>query len=185
FQVAIPSVRVKLHDLSTAEMLAGLREGRLGLAFTVRPAANELRGLRFEEVMREPLCLAVAPAHPLASSRIVSLADAAREPFIAYSRTEYPEYHELLAKVFAKTKTRPRVGEEHDGVSSLISAVETGSGVALVPGSMSCHAGPRLKLLPLSPAPEALFIGAIIRKEKPDHAAEQFVSCARQVAPGK
>src|SRR5437870_1381255 len=35
FQIVAPKVRVKLHDCSTVEMLAGLREGKLQLAFTV------------------------------------------------------------------------------------------------------------------------------------------------------
>jgi LysR family transcriptional regulator, benzoate and cis,cis-muconate-responsive activator of ben and cat genes len=181
FQNAMPAVRVKLHDLSTEELLAGLRAGTLDLAITVRASASALRGLRFEELMREPLRLAVAPAHPFAKRRAVSLADAAREPFIAYSRAEYPEYHELLTKVFAKTKPQPRIAEEHDGVSSLVSAVETGCGVAIVPESMSCNAGPRLKLLPLSPDPEPLVIAAITSKEKLSDGVEIFLRSLKQV----
>src|SRR5215207_7707671 len=58
FQAELPKVRVRLHDLSTEEMLTGLREGRLQIAFTVRLSAAMLRGLRFEELIREPICLA-------------------------------------------------------------------------------------------------------------------------------
>src|SRR5687768_8325510 len=36
FQAELPEVRVKLHDFSTEEMLAGLREAKLQLAFVVR-----------------------------------------------------------------------------------------------------------------------------------------------------
>ncbi|HTE91649.1 MAG TPA: hypothetical protein VK639_22055, partial [Terriglobales bacterium] len=36
----------------------------------------------------------------------MTLADAAREPFIVYSRKDYPDYHELLASVFSATKGR-------------------------------------------------------------------------------
>jgi DNA-binding transcriptional LysR family regulator len=42
-----------------------LREGALQMAFVVRLPAM-LRGLRFEELARDSLCLAVAPKHPLA-----------------------------------------------------------------------------------------------------------------------
>src|SRR5687768_10104497 len=35
FQAELPKVRVRLHDFSTEEMLAGLREGKLQLAFVV------------------------------------------------------------------------------------------------------------------------------------------------------
>ena len=61
FQAAMPTLRVKLHDLSTEEMLVWLREGKLQFAFTVRPSPGTLRGLSFKEVTSDSLRLAVAP----------------------------------------------------------------------------------------------------------------------------
>jgi LysR family transcriptional regulator, benzoate and cis,cis-muconate-responsive activator of ben and cat genes len=185
FQTGMPSVRVKLHDLSTEEMLTGLHAGRLQLAFLVRPRTAVLRGLRFEELMRDPLRLAVAPSHPLARRRVVALADAVREPFIAYSRKDYPDYHELLARVFATTKGRLRIAEETDGGSSLISAVAAGNGVALMPDSLACIAGARLKLLPLTPAPKPLSIGIVSPQTGRTTAAQSFLKCAKEVLAGK
>ena len=182
FQAAMPAVRVKLHDLSTEEMLAGLREGRLHLAFMVIAATGAPRGLRCEEVLREPLRLAVAPTHPLARRRVVSLADAAREPFIAYSRKDYPDYHDLLAEVFSSVPAKLRIVEEHDGVSSLISGVETGNGVTLVPQALACTCGPRLKLLPLSPEPSPLVIGAVWLQNGLAAAAGAFLTLAKAAA---
>ncbi len=159
FQAAKPSVRVLLHDLSTEEMLAGLREGKLQLALLARPWKAALRGLRFEALGVDPLRLAVAPNHPFARRRSVTLTEAAREPFVAYRHAEYPDYYSMLSATFARTKATPRIAEEHDGVSSLISAVEAGQGVALVTASLACLAGQRLKLVPLTPAPAPLVIG--------------------------
>src|SRR5438046_10266719 len=42
FQAELPNVRVKLHDLSTEEMFAGLCEGRLHVAMVVRLKADVL-----------------------------------------------------------------------------------------------------------------------------------------------
>jgi DNA-binding transcriptional LysR family regulator len=180
FQTEWPKVAVKLHDLSTEEMLAGLRGGKLQMALLVRPTAAMLRGLKFEELARDALRLAVAPKHPLARRRSVTMAEAAREPFIAYSRKEYPEYHEMLMAIFADTRTKPRIVEEQDGVTSLIAAVEVGGGVALIPESLSCLSGTRLKLMPLSPEPEPLSVGAAWLKEGLVPAAEGFLKCAKQ-----
>jgi len=185
FQAELPNLAVKLHDLSTEEMLAGLRAGKLQMALLVRPTTAMLRGLRFEELNRDALRLAVAPKHPLARRRTVTLAEAAREPFIAYSRKEYPEYHEMLAAIFATTKDKPRIVEEQDGVSSLIAAVEAGGGVALIPESLSCLAGARLRLMPLSPEPEPLAVGAAWAKDGLVPASEQFLNCAKQAAQVK
>lgn len=182
FQATMPGVRVKLHDLSTEEMLAGLRDSKLQLAFTVRPSPGTLRALRFKEVMRDPLRLAVAPNHPLARLESVPLAVAAGEAFIVYSRRDYPDYHELLATTFAPTHVKLRIAGEHDGVSSLISAVEAECGVALMTNSVGCIAGERLKLLPLMPAPKPLIVGLIWLKMDLSAAAEKFVECAGEAA---
>jgi DNA-binding transcriptional LysR family regulator len=179
FQTEFPNVRVRVHDLSTEEMLAGLRENRLQIAFVARPITAALRGLRFEELVRDPICVAVAPKHPLARQRTLTLAEAAREPIIAYSRKDYPEAHELLAVTFASITTKLRIAEEHDSVSSLIAAVESGAGVALVTQSLTCTAGPRLKLVPLSPSPAPLIVGAVWSKSGLTTSAERFLKCAK------
>ena len=71
------------------------------IAFVVRLTPALLRGLRFEELARDPMCLAVAPKHPLAGRRTVTLAEVAREPLITYSRKDYPDAHENLEAMFA------------------------------------------------------------------------------------
>ena len=184
FQTAIPNVRVKLHDLSNQENAMGLREGKLQLAFLVRPrkTAALLRGLRFEELSWDATRLAVALNHPFAQRKVVSLADAAREPFVAYTRKDYPDYHTGIAAVFSAVKTKPRIVEEHDGVSSLIPALEAGAGVALVGESFGCIAGQRLKLLRLAPEPEPIAMGIAALPGKLSPVAETFWKCAREAA---
>ena len=182
FQAELPGVRVKLHDLSTEEMLAGLREDKLHIAIVARPIPASLRGLQFEELLHDPVCVAVAPKHPLARQRTVSLAEAAREPIIAFSRKDYPEAHELLETTFAPIKARLRIAEEHDSVSSLIAAVESGAGVAVVTESLTCTSGPRLKLIPIKPAPQPLIVGAVWSKDGLTPQAETFLKCAKEAA---
>jgi DNA-binding transcriptional LysR family regulator len=138
--------------------------------------------VKFEELARVRIRLAVSPVHPFAKRRSVALADIAKEPLIAYSRSEYPEYHDCLARLFGVTKLRPRIVEEHDGVNSLISAVDAGSGVALVPESLACFAGPRLKLLPVSPDPGGVTIGAAWPKTGIAPHATRFLELARTTA---
>jgi DNA-binding transcriptional LysR family regulator len=181
FQAELPKIRVRLHDLSTEEMLAGLREGKLEIAFIIRLSAAMFRGLRFEELTREFFCLAVAPKHCLAKRRTVSLAEIALEPLITYSRKDYPEAYESLMGMFASLRTKPQIAEEHDSVSSLIAAVEAGNGVTIAAESLSCTSGPRLKLIPITPAPSPLVIGAAWSKTGVSRMAERFLECAKRI----
>jgi len=182
FQSDAPSVRVLLHDLSTEEMLDQLRDGTLQVALLVQPKKSMLRGLRFEELARDTLCLAVAPKHRLASRRSVGLAEISREPLIAYSRKEYPEYFESIVQLFAAIRRKPRIAEEHDGVSSLVAAVESGAGVAVVADSVGCLAGKRLKFILIRPAPRLCRIGVAWSPKGLCGTAELFLKHARATA---
>ncbi len=180
FQIQLPGVRVRLHDLSTEEMLAGVREGKLQVSLLVRPTRSMLRGLHFQELMREPMCLAVPPGHSLARLRSVALNKAANEALVVFTRKDYPEYHDYLATLFAAAKSRPTIAEEHDSAASLIAAVESGAGVAIVPRSFVCSAGRRLRLIPLVPAPEPLVIGGVWIKGALSPPAQVFWECAKE-----
>jgi len=178
FQTLLPGVRVSLHDLSTEEMLAGLREGRLHLALMVAPSGGQLRGLRFHELERYPMCVAVAPGHRFARQRGLTLEKIVGEPFIGYSRAGYPEYHAALGKIFAPTGRVPEIAEEHESVTSLIAAVEAGRGVALVPDAMACMAGPRLKIVPIKPPIEPVIVGAVCCRTGVSMPAQRFIEAA-------
>lgn len=179
FQEQFPNVRMVLHDLSTGEMLAQLGEKKLQVALTVRPSPKMLRGLKFEELARYEMCVAVAPKHPLAKAKFVSLAQVAREPLIAYNRKDYPEYHVMLEKLFAPVGRKLHIAGEHDSVTSLIAAVESGRGFALVPGCVACMVGERLKLLPLHPALPPIPVVAIWREESETKLVKSFIAVAR------
>ncbi|HEY5911460.1 MAG TPA: LysR substrate-binding domain-containing protein [Verrucomicrobiae bacterium] len=185
FQARANNVRVKLHDLSTEEMLAGLREGKLEIAFLVQPSRAMLRGLRFEGLARDAMRLAVPPNHAFARLHSVALKQVAAEPLVAFTRKDYPEYHEYLDALFATVRPAVGVVEEHDSAASLVAAIESGSGVAVVPDSFSCTAGPRLKLIPLSPAPEPLVVGAAWPKDGLTPPAARFLQSAKDVTSSR
>jgi LysR family transcriptional regulator, benzoate and cis,cis-muconate-responsive activator of ben and cat genes len=180
FQGKFPNVRVALHDLSTEEMLTQLRNGKLQVALMVRLDRKTLRGLDFQELASYPIRVAVAPKHPFAKLKSVTLAQIAREPIIAYSREDYPEYHAMLGKIFATTGRSPRIAEEHDGITGIVLAVESGGGFALVPSCVECMVGPRLKLIPLStPVPEVPVIAAW-KKATLSEPVKQFIATAAE-----
>ena len=112
---AMPNVRVK-HDWAVEKELAGVHDGRLQLAIIVPPLTGDsLRELRFEELLTARICLAVSCNHPFARRQSVSLAEAAREPFVGLMHEEFPQHRVYLSATFARVKDKPRIVEEHDG----------------------------------------------------------------------
>jgi DNA-binding transcriptional LysR family regulator len=181
FELAVPGVRVSLHDLSTGECEERLQAGKLDLALTVRPSVARRRDLVFEKLVQYPLYAAVSTSHPLARKRTLPMAQFARERLVAYSRDEYPEYLGLLKALFRRHGFVPDPAEECDSATSLIAAVEAGRGIALVPLSLRCLAGPRLKLLPVTPAPPPVVLGALSRR-LPSALIASFIATAKKAA---
>ena len=181
YQQAMPNVHVKLHDWSVDTNIAGVRDGRLQLAIVVPPLkGNALADLRFEELATARVCLVVSCDHPFATKQSVSVADAAREPFIGLMREKYPRYQEYVDATFARVNEKPRVIEEHDGWAGLFSSVSAGIGVAISSDAFSYLFGDRIKCLRLTPEPKRVVIGILSRKGKLSPAAEKFCQCAKE-----
>jgi len=178
FQSDWPGVRVLLHDLSTEEMLAQIRAGKVDLALGVHPGKSQMKGLLFQRLASYPICVALPPSHPLARRRAVTRARIAEEPMIGYAREAYPEYYDGIETLFTSAGRQPRIAEEHDGVTSLIAAVEAGRGFALVPSCIKCLAGPRLKLIGLEPPAPKIVVGALRREGRAGAAVERFIAAS-------
>ncbi len=183
FQQAMPDVHVRLHDWSNEQIAVGLRDGRLKVALVARALKRAPFGdFRFEELLREHIRLAVPPNHPFAQRRSVSLADAAQQPFVGLTREDYPDYHGYLATLFAPVKNKPQVIEEHDGMTSVVSAVEAGTGVAVALEAFGYTFGNRVKLVRLTPEPKPISFGIAARKGRVTPATEKFWQCAKDAA---
>jgi DNA-binding transcriptional LysR family regulator len=181
YQNAMPHVHVKLHDWPVEKEIAAVRDGQLHLAMIIPPlTGNWRRELRFEELLSLRVRLAVSCNHPFAQRKAVSLTDAAREPFIGLLHEEYPQHRIYVNAIFARVKDKPRFVEEHDGWAGLFSAVDAGTGVAIVSNAFDYAFGNRVKLLPLTPEPKRVPLGIISRKRRLGPAAEKFCQCARE-----
>jgi DNA-binding transcriptional LysR family regulator len=181
YKCAMPNVRVRLHDSRPEDNTEALLTGRLEIAFIcVPPKPGALRGLRFLELSREHIRLAVPSTHPFGRRRAVPADEAARQPFIVLDPEKFPDYHFFVDAAFASITQKPTIIEEHDSIASLISAIEAGRGIGLAGDRFGHLFGSRIKILPLSPEPERTPIGLAAPKRILTPAAEAFWQCAQQ-----
>jgi DNA-binding transcriptional LysR family regulator len=183
FQQAMPNVHVRSHDWTNKDILAGIRDGRLQLGLIVPSTkASALHDMRYEELFRERVGVAVALQHPFARRRAIPIAEVAAEPLIGLTREDYPNYYEFLSIIFSKVKQKPRVVEEHDSFSGIISAVEAGTGVTISIDVLAHSFGNRVKVLHITPEPRPISVVIVALKGKLSPAAEKFWQCAKEAA---
>jgi DNA-binding transcriptional LysR family regulator len=159
FQKVAPGVRVTLLDLASDDLEKALLDGRIHISVMVKPGSRSQPGILFEAIVRYALRVAAARQHRFARMAKVPLRCLLDEPLVAYARAEYTEYHEMLETTFANFDRNPEIAVECDGATSLLAAVESGRGVALVPEVFRSLAGSRVRLRPLDPAPPPMIVG--------------------------
>jgi len=183
FQKAAPRVKVLLHDLSSDELIAGLRNGTLELAIMGEPSGEQTAGIEFEILRTYPLGVAMSARHPFARLKSIPLKKLAAEPLVGLGRKDYSEYYRILERIFAPIHAKPRIAVECDSASSLITEVEAGRGIALAIPMLKLVAGKRLVYRPLTGTTEVASIG-IARASKGDvtPAGEKFCEILRQIS---
>ena len=183
FRKVVPHVKLMLHDLSTDELIAGLRDGTLELAIMVQPIGEQTVEIEFETLRTHVWCVALSRAHPLARLKSIPLEKLARERLVILSRKSYSEYYRILEHIFAAVCGKPRIAMECDSEGSLFMEVEAGHGIALVTTIAKLAAGKRLVYRPLTGTTETQSVG-IARATKGDvtPAGEKFCEILRLIS---
>src|SRR5262249_42891059 len=183
FRKAVPRVNLVLHDLSTDELIAGLRDGTLELAIMVQPIGEQTAGIEFEALRSYLWCVALSRTHRLGRLKSIPLEKLADERLVSLSPKSYSEYHRILEQIFAPVSGKPRIVMECDSEGSLFMEVEAGRAVAVVTTIANLAAGKRLVYRPLAGTTEAQAVG-IARATKRDvtPAGENFCEILRKIS---
>ena len=185
FRKAAPRVKLVLHDLSTDELIAGLRNETLELAIMVQPIGEQTAGIEFETLRSYVWGVALSRAHPFARLKSIPLEKLAGERLVVLSRKSYSEYHRILEHILAPIRAKPRIAAECDTESSLFMEVETGRAIAVVTTIVKLAAGRRLVYRPLTGTTEIQLVG-IARLSGGDvtPAGEKFCEILRNLSRG-
>jgi DNA-binding transcriptional LysR family regulator len=181
FQKKWPGVSVVLHDHSSPEMLAALRKGHLHAALMMQPSLQAARGLTFRALCSYPVGIIVAPAHPLSRHRSVTVEQVLAERIVAFSRQEYPDYHEFVRRTLRGNARQLRIAEECDSGPSLIAALASGRGVAVNASFGAIAAGKRVRFVALKPTPPLAVVGIAYRSRTVKAAILGFLEAAEAI----
>ncbi len=137
FREASPAVRVELDEAGTAELVEGVRLGRLDAAF-VRSPVSTVAALRLTKVLEEPIVAALPAGHRLAAvdGAPLPLAAFAGEAFVLYRRPSGPGLYDSILTACRAAGFSPSVVQEAPRLPATLSLVAAGLGVSLVPASM-------------------------------------------------
>jgi DNA-binding transcriptional LysR family regulator len=129
FRARHPHIKIEIKR-SLASRIPGEIIGRdveIGV-ISFKPNDTALKSL---SVGVDELALVVAPEHPLAQKKIISVRELGAEAFIAHNVPS--PYREKVIKTFAQARTPLNISMEMPTLESIKRLVEQGLGIALIP----------------------------------------------------
>lgn len=151
YGAAYPAVALHLREVVSNDLQAQLLAGRIDAAVMFPTTSHP--DLRRRTVVREPLYVALARNHRLARARRLNVAKLADEPFVVAAREVAPGLYDSIMDHCRQGGFEPDVRLEVHLQQTLLSLVNEGVGVALVPASMRKAQMEGVVMRPLADAP--------------------------------
>lgn len=182
FHLAYPGVDLVIEESTTVDLLRRLDEHTLDVAL-VRFPVLERTVARVTLLQPDHLVLAVRADSAYAQRDEIDLAELAEESFIGYSRAHVPAMHALVMYAFQAAGIMPKIAQEAIQVQTLLSLVESGLGVALVPAVARRHAGDDVVLVNITRFASLLKVGIAlaVHPQTTSPTAANFVALACRV----
>lgn len=159
FRSDAPSVSLMLDESSTGDLLDGLRDGHIDVAFIRQPQGNTGE-IAVVQVLEEPMVLAVPSAHPLAltgraGKAAVPMTTIASEKLILYRRRAGQGLYDAIIAACHGAGFSPAIEQEAPRLLTTLSLVAAGLGVSVVPASLMRMQIEGIVYRPLAPPPRA------------------------------
>ncbi len=174
-----PGIRLSLLDMHASEQLVALEEGRIDVGLT-RPLEPPFdRTLHSELLYRDPIVVAVRPDHPFARRR-VTLKQLAGERLVLCDQKATPLLFDQFVALCAEEGFTPQIVNTSPTWSGVLTLVEAGEGVALVPSGVRHLRTRGLAFSTLEPNSLSLGLSVVWKRGNQGVALGDFLSLLRE-----
>jgi DNA-binding transcriptional LysR family regulator len=151
YRKRFPLVSLHLEERTPERVWEMLAKGRLSAAFTRPVSLVQASGIRTLLLREERFGAALPITHPLAARKSAPWRLLAREPLVVLARREGVGSHDGILAACRAAGFAPRLAYTPSLIGTVLSYVEAGGGVGIVPESVVTSELP-LRFVPLTPA---------------------------------
>jgi DNA-binding transcriptional LysR family regulator len=173
-----PEVDLRLREMSTSAQLEALKAGIIDVGFLREPTVDE--SLIAEPVVREPFVVVLPPEHALRTRSRLPLEALAGEPFVLFPRFVAPTLYDQVIELCRSAGFHPKRVQEAQEWLTIVSLVDTGLGVSLVPASFERLGWGGVSYHPLEPEGSRTTIALCRRREEPSPTVVSFIEVTRE-----
>jgi DNA-binding transcriptional LysR family regulator len=174
-----PDVRLSLDEMHVPAQMEALTTGKIDVGFT-RPLEPPYdRTLRAELLYRDPIVVALPRTHPLAGKPI-SMTSLAAERFIVCERRLSPSLFDSILGLCSSAGFSPEIVHHSSSWPSVLTLVESGEGIALVPSGVRYLATSGLVFCEIQPETAHFGISIAWNPERENPIVNGFLELVRQ-----
>src|SRR5882757_2750462 len=140
FRDSNPEVELSLRNILTTDQIQMLGAGSLDIGF-LRLPIGEHPELEVVAVHREPFVVVTPLSHKLAKRKRVALRELSGQDLVMYERSCAPGFHDLIFGMLRDAGVIPNVCQTAGQMPTLISLVDSGMGISILPASTVKHSG--------------------------------------------
>ncbi|ALS21925.1 LysR family transcriptional regulator [Paenibacillus naphthalenovorans] len=167
-----PGIDFEIHTANTDDLLKGLREKKVNVAFINSPFPNHFE-IDFFPLMNDHIVMLISSQHPLANESFVDLSDLSREKFLMIKTNAW--FRNTLIHACNDAGFEPNVIFDTNDVEIIRSFAEDGVGVALMGYRVArCMSNPNNSIVPIRQMFERQSGLAIPKSTRPPLAASLF-----------
>ncbi|CAG9231498.1 Transcriptional regulator [Paraburkholderia tropica] len=172
FEADHPGVEVVLREMNTIEQVHALQRLQIDLGFAHwgRFPAE----VQSQTLFSEPFLCCLPVGHRFEKRRRIELASLAREPFILFPRSVSPHYHDQIIATCVEAGFSPQIRHEARLWQTVVTMVEFGMGIALVPAALGKMGGARAVFRPLASNPYESQVLRLVRAGETNAIVEGF-----------
>jgi DNA-binding transcriptional LysR family regulator len=172
-------VSLEVSQMSSEHQGEDIEEGRSDIGLVRLPVHIKFPGVRVEELYTESLMLAVPVAHPLGQRTEVSVAELREEPFVSLPHGERGGLSYRVAELCMRNGFFPRAARATSRKTTLLSLIDAGLGVALVPDSMRSIAPTGVCFIRLAAGENATTAAALLYRRGASPLVDGFAAALR------
>ena len=136
FRKSYPDVEFSIRNILTGAQLEMIGDGLLDVGF-LRLPIEHCKGFEVTTVHKEPFVAVLPSSHPLSARKEIHLRELKGNPFVLNAREHAPGFHDLLTRILSNAGVIPKVVQTVGEMPILISLVDAGVGVSIVPASVA------------------------------------------------
>lgn len=181
FRAEYPNVELVLKESISTRIVENVESGEFDIGLIRTPLLISTQ-LRVVPLITEPFMAALPAGNSLSQKAELLMSDLASEPFVFYSREQAAGLQAMAMLACHRAGFSPKINQEATQIQTVLSLVESGLGVALVPSTMRNYIIDRVVYRAIADISDAAEIGlSLALPEMANPVAQKFCEVARSV----